>query len=197
MKNLKTKTEVVSSAETNKPAEIHSDHIVNTPAGPIAVQGEQEQKEFPKDESQSQFMGIADLVKDISDDKVAMAENLGIPIRGILNWAAVIEANVINQGKALQQLGVNLQPVVELAQKVKAQQGAPAGTAGHGELGTIVSLVKEAMGTGQQGMMSEGDRYFMEMGREMASLGSFMAKEMFRKTIPEAMAAWEKTRVAT
>jgi hypothetical protein len=60
----------------------------------------------------------------------------------------------------------------------------------------LMGLLQQSGLVGGQPGMSQGDVYFMEMGREMASLGSFMAKEMFRKTIPEAMAKWEAAAAA-
>lgn len=193
MKNSKTKTEVVSSAETNKPAE---PPVIE--AGSITVQGKPEEKPVPQDTPKVEFVGIADLIKDIPDSKVEMAEGLGIPIRGILTWATVIEANVKAQNKALNDLGVNLQPVVELAQKVKAQQAAaPPGSAPKdaGGLQMLMGLLQQSGLVGGQGI-SEGDRYFMEMGRESASLGNFVAKELFKKMMPEAIAKFDSERAA-
>ena len=114
----KKKKEAVSSAETSKPVE--SEVVQDTS---IVVPGEPKKEGIPENVAESQFMGIDALTQNLSEEKIAFAEISGIPIRGLLVWAKVIEANVINQGKALQQLGVNLQPVVELAQKVKASQG--------------------------------------------------------------------------
>lgn len=164
----------------------------------IVVQSESVQEAVSPDAPQVEFVGIADLIKDIPESKVEMAEGLGIPIRGILTWATVIEANVKAQNKALNDLGVNLQPVVELAQKVKAQQAAaPAGSAPKdaGGLQMLMGLLQQSGLVGGQGI-SEGDRYFMEMGRESASLGNFVAKELFKKMMPEAIAKFDSERAA-
>ena len=167
----------------------------------IAVQGEPKKEAVPVNAPESQFIGIADLVKDISDDKVAMAENLGIPIRGILTWAAVIEANVINQGKALQQLGVNLQPVVELAQKVKASQtpgvnpGATGAPKDAGGLQMLMGLLQQTGLVGQGGTDVWGEKLkemVMESGLRSFTLtsriGEAVLNQTYKQWIPQEVA---------
>ena len=189
----------MSSAETSKPVESEAERQVQpvvVEAGPLAVQVHAEEKPVSQDVPKNEFVGIADLIKDIPDSKVEMAEGLGIPIRGILRWAYIMEENVKAQGRALTTLGVNLQPVVELAQKVKAQQTTSQANPRGGGIGDLMQLAREAGLIGGQTGMSEGDRYFMEMGRESASLGNFVAKELFKKMMPEAIAKFETERAA-
>ena len=197
-KLLQEKQSVPLVEKTQKPTDGIEPEVVQDTS--IAVQEKPVQEAVPVDVPKNEFLGIADLVKDIPESKIEMVEALGVPkglIRGFMNWAAVIERAVIEDRKAMVQFGADVKPLVELAQKVKASQaGSPAGTAAPakdaGGLQMLMGLLQHTgLVGGQAGGMSEGDRYFMEMGREMASLGSFMAKEMFRKTIPEAMAKWE------
>jgi hypothetical protein len=188
----KERKKVAQSAEVKEP---DTKPESATPSD-LAVQKQSEQTPIPESVPKESPISIVDIIKAIPDEKAEMAEQLGLPIKSILRWAYVMEESVKAQGKALNELGVSLAPVVDLAVKIKNTTQGTNPQAAQGNMGGIqmlMQLLGQSGSMGNQGGMSAGDLYFMEMGKEMASLGSFMAKEMFKKAIPEAFAAWEKT----
>lgn len=154
------------------------------------------QAEQPKETVPS----IVDLAKGLSDDKITLAEQMGIPIRGLLRWAASIEQITIANAQGMKQLGVDLAPLVTA---IKERQQNPTGAPSQGPapsanplagllqfLPQILPLVTGGAGTSALG--DQAMKYFLELGFQNANLGNFMFREMLKRSLPEAMASFEK-----
>lgn len=113
-------------------------------------------------------VSIVDLAKAIDPQKLALAEQMGIPLKPILKWAYTIENSVIAQGQALEQLGVKLQPLITLAERAQQAQQQQYGTTQQnttqqpqppagplGALGPILQMLPQFLGQGGGSAISD------------------------------------------
>jgi hypothetical protein len=182
----KSKKPVVQDAEANKQENAATDKTI-VPTVAVSVQAATEPQQ-PQEPAKPDVVSIVDIIKGIPEEKAQMAEDLGVPVRPILKWMYQTEMQQKEILGFLQQLGAKLQTSAPNA----PQQLALAPQQQNPGLGGLLQLLPQFLGQGA-GQLSPGDMYFMEMGREMASLGTFMTKEMMKRMMPTAFADWEKT----
>lgn len=94
----------------------------------------------------------------------ALAKSVGVPLEPIVEWAQTTEARITQIENGLQDLGVKLEPVVQLAARVQAAQAQQPVTAGNpmaGGYGISVGDVLKAVGMSGGGGIQE--EYFKKM----------------------------------
>jgi hypothetical protein len=169
-----------------------------------------------KQETPPENISILPIINSIPENQAKMAEQLGIPIRPIMRWAAAMENTIIAQGnriiaqgKALEQLGVDLKPLIDAVnqrQNPIANPSIPSSSntsSTGGTLGQILQAIGPILqatgvaGGGAEGIATKiGEMYLeraLKSSMESESMGNWMQKEFFKRTFPSVFAEWEKT----
>lgn len=198
MSKKKTKSVPIVTDETEEP----EPEPVEVEVAPVTVTVSDAPPSTPQPtKPEAAVPSIVDLAKNLDDSKVEMAEKLGIPIRGLLRWAATIENITLANAQGMKQLGVDLAPLVTAIKRNEANptnapsvMGPAQQSAANpltGLLQFLPQLLPMVTGGGGSALGDQAMRYFLELGFQNANLGNFMFREMLKKSLPEAMAKFE------
>jgi alanyl-tRNA synthetase len=146
---------------------------------------------------------IKDILAKVDRSKLKLAEEMGIPLTDLLKWMMHVENTQNAVIQALQKMPTNEgiaqeihKRMMEGASQVNAQlTGAGAKAGQGGDLGSLVRVLKE-VGIGGGGGDSD---FFTVIGKnyiakKLASedLSDFMAREMWKRIMPDAIAKYEQ-----
>lgn len=154
------------SKSTSKPTE----EAATPSSAPVSEKPVQEQAPNTQAAAQASISIVA-LAKGISDDKVAIAESMGIPIKGLMQWALAMENTVVALVKGQQQLGVDLKPLIDAGKQMQTSSNTSFQATGSsnplGVLGQIGPILQQ-LGLGGGGA---GDSFTELMKQEWIKAG--------------------------
>lgn len=164
----------------------------------IPVEQQTVPMEAPKEQQKATAPSIMDILQSTNPQMLQTADQLGLPIKPLLEWAIGMEAQVKAQSEALETLGVKLTPLINLAEKAQQMQArtqvnpnvaAPAPEGGVG-LGSIMQFIAPLLSGGGGGMDELTQSFMKEMiasGLENARLGTALLRGMVTKYFPDMM----------
>jgi hypothetical protein len=165
-------------------------------------------------------VSIDQVMAGIDPDTLKTAEKYGLPFKPLLTWAKGMEIQSQQQQAAIGMLLEALHKIPgadEVASKVmeqlqaigraererqmkefqqqqqqNQQQGEQQGRTISGLPPAVEAKIAERLLGGESGGTSAGDKYFMSLGYESASLSQFFQKEMMKRLLPEAFQKFEE-----
>lgn len=176
----------VQSATEQKPEDVKPEAPV-----PTAVPEEpQVNVVAPKEEPKASAPSIMDILQTTDPKMLETAQQLGIPLKPLLQWAVGIESIVKAQSEALETLGVKLTPLINLAERAQQAQAQaqaqaqgrvnPEAPQGGDNIGMMMKVVDKVLG-------SEGSNPLNE--KMNAFLGAVLDKELARINQPSRFEA--------
>jgi len=134
-------------------------------------------------------------VENLPQDKIKMAEELGIPVGAILNWANSVELRLQEIQKTLPETVKQkmAEAISEARQQSMAQMGQGQGQNPQGQ--QVPSWVFQLLGGASgEGGMSETDRWLRDVGRDTIGLGNELYKAFIKEIVPDVLDRWEKRK---
>lgn len=144
-----------------------------------------------------QFISIVDLLKDVSPDKLQMAESIGIPLRALISYFYQQEQIVSAIAKELPGLpdkfigklqemanSQSSQPSVGQPGALQVPSPSPAGAPGIlNSVGQFLPMIMQALSGSQQANPLQDQ--LMNMAMESLGLGNALTKALIMKMVPE------------
>lgn len=184
-----------------------------------SVQNAKEQK--PKDEASPQPVenvaqeqpqeanvedagpSIKSILAKVDPKKLKLADEMGIPLGELLIWAESIEVkqNIILEGlkKLPTEEGIAQEihkKMMERSSQVRTQMQTQASQGGgKSDLADLMMLMKELSGGGgggESGFFADVGKNYLLKKLSSEDFGDFMAKEMFKRIMPDAMQKYEE-----
>jgi hypothetical protein len=145
------------------------------------------QPQTPSQASSGNMPSILDIAKDISDEKVKIAEDLGVPITAILRWAYGMESTmkaIVDNLPGIVQKNT-IAAIETYKAKVQAMPEATQPGGSGGLSGQVMQIAKELMGSGGSGQPDATTLWLAEIGKEQMAMSRILYQEFVKRMVPD------------